>query len=313
MTRRVIWFATFLVLTLGFPGLAQDRDDVPPRPDEKRWDMLTERFEFWVRAQGLFFGNFFQATGGREEEDVAALLGEVGTSVRLTDALATYASFNYLKYEDEGLDSSHGFRLGLRGEARPHAFDVNYDQQMDRPTFDVGDVFDRADVRRIAGEYSNRVTSRWQVTLDAEAEEQEFDLTPARDNDFAGLGAAIRYRGWRRFSPEIGYRVGDRDVTDSTQSYDQTDLYLQVRSPLSPAVYASARIRSRAREYSTENTSSSNFGREDDRIQLSGYADVRLREPLTLNLYGSWEDVDSNLPGRDFSATLFAAGLTYRF
>jgi hypothetical protein len=304
-----------VLLTCRVPSFAQDRDDAPPRPDEVRLDALAERFEFWVRAQGLFFGNFFQATEGREEDDVSALLGEVGTSARLTrsGSLAAYGSVNYLAYQEEGLDSSHGFRVGMRGEARPHAFDVYYDQQMDRPTFDVGDVFDRADVRRIAAEYSNRVTRRWQVTLDGEAEDQEFDLTPNRDNEFAGFGAAVRYRGWRRLSPEIGYRVGDREVADPTQSYDQSDLYLQLRSPITPAIYASVRLRSRARDYSTGNTGSSNFGRKDDRIQLSGYVDLRLRDPLTLNLYGSREDVDSNLPGRDFATTLFAAGVTYRF
>lgn len=315
MTQRMILFLTFVLLALGAPASGQDRDDTPPRPDEVRGLSTAERFDFWVRAQGLLFGNFFQATGGREEEDVSALLGEVGTSLRLTrsGSLAAYGSVNYLGYQDEGLDSSHGFRVGVRGEARPHAFDVYYDQQMDRPTFDVGDVFDRADVRRLAGEYSNRITRRWQVTLDAEAEEQNFDLSPNRDNEFVGAGAAIRYRGWRKFSPELGYRAGEREVNDPTQTYDQSDLYLQIRSPISPAVYASVRIRSREREYSTENPSSSNFGRADDRLQLSGYADVRLRDPLILNLYGSWEEVDSNLAGRDFTTTLFAAGLTYRF
>ncbi|HVR43496.1 MAG TPA: hypothetical protein VMS56_08630 [Thermoanaerobaculia bacterium] len=315
MVRRSGFLVSILMVVLAVPALAQERDRRPPRPDAVRPpDPSTPLFEWWLRGQGLLFGNFFQATESEAEEDVAALLGEVGMSVDLRRGfpLRAYGSVNYLRYDDEVLDSSHGLRVGVRSDGRPHAFDVYVDGQRDRPTFDVGDVFARADVTRLAGEYSYRVTREWQVTVDGELEQQEFDLTPLRDNEFAGLGVAVRYRGWD-FSPEIAYKAGTREVDDPTQSYDQTDFHLQVRSSLTPRVYMSVRLRSREREYRTDQMTSSNFGRADDRIQLSGYLDIRLLGPLALNLYGSWEDVDSNLEGRDFASTLLAAGLTWRF
>ncbi|HUG06687.1 MAG TPA: hypothetical protein VMQ78_09110 [Candidatus Limnocylindria bacterium] len=314
MMRRFL-IPVVLVLAAATAVSAQDSEQTPPRPDQGRREPVSRLFESWLRGQMLLFGNFFQATEGGEEEGVAVLLAEVGTSVRLTRSgpLRAYGSVNYLRYDDEALDSSRGFRLGVRSAGRPHAFDVYYDRQLDRPTFDVGDVFDRADIDRIAGEYSNRLTRAWQVTVDVERERQRFDLSPGRDNDFLAAGAAVRYRGWRALSPEIGYRAGEREVEDARQSYDQRDLYLQLRGAAGPSIYWSARYRDRTREYLTADIASSNFGRADDRHQIAGYVDITLRDRLVLNLYGAWEEVDSNLPRRDFDTTLFAAGLTYRF
>jgi hypothetical protein len=298
----------FLILTMNTELLAQKRGDQPPRPDEKEPMPMSARFDSWIRGQGFLFQNFFQASEGEVEEDVTALQGEIGTAFKVSPArpLEVYGSLNYLRYDDEGLDTSQGFRVGARSAGNPHLFDVFFDQQKDRPTFDVGDVFDRADVGRLYGEYGYRVTRDWQVTVRGESERQKFDLTPLRDNDFLGFGGSVRHRGSRVFSPEIGYHAGRRDVDDETESYDQRDLFFQVRSALTPAIYWSARYRYRTREYI-------NRIREDDRNQISGYVDFKILPPLSLTLYGSWEDVDSNLEGRDFDTNMIMAGLTYRF
>lgn len=298
----------FLVLTMNTALLAQKRGDRPPRPDEKEPPPISSRFESWIRGQGLLFGNFFQASDAAAEEDVTALQGEIGTAFRVSPAmpLEVYGSLGYLRYDDEVLDSSPSFRVGVRSDGRPHSFDVFFNQQNDRPTFDVGDTFDRADVGRLYGEYGYLVTRDWQVTVRGESERQKNDLTALRNNDFLGFGGSVRYRGSRVFSPEIGYTAGRRDVDDETETYDQRDLFFQVRSALTPAIYWSARYRYRTREYINEI-------REDDRNQISGYVDFTILPPLALTLYGSWEDVDSNLAGRDFDTTLISAGLTYRF
>ncbi|MCA1732774.1 MAG: outer membrane beta-barrel protein, partial [Acidobacteria bacterium] len=298
----------FLILTMNTELLAQKRGDQPPRPDEKEPAPISSRFESWIRGQGMLFGNFFQASDPALEEDVTALQGEIGTAFQVSPAvpLELYGSLSYLQYDDEALDSSPGFRVGVRSDGRPHAFDLSFSQQNDRPTFDVGDTFDRADVSRLYGQYGYRVARDWEVTVRGESEWQKNDLTPFRDNDFLGFGGSVRYRGSRVFSPEIGYTAGRRDVDDETQSYDQQDLFFQVRSALTPAIYWSARYRYRTREYINEI-------REDDRNQISGYVDFTILPPLALTLYGSWEDVDSNLEGRDFDTTMVMAGLTYKF
>lgn len=306
-TGRIICML-FLTLTMNTALLAQARRDQPPRPDEKESAPVSSRFESWIRGQGMLFGNFFQASDSALEEDVTALQGEIGTAFQVSPAmpLELYGSLSYLQYDDEALDSSPGFRVGVRSDGRPHSFDLSFSQQNDRPTFDVGDTFDRADVSRLYGEYGYRVVPDWEVMFRGESERQKNDLTPFRDNEFLGFGGSVRYRGSRVFSPEIGYNAGRRDVDDETQSYDQQDLFFQVRSALTPAIYWSARYRYRTREYINEI-------REDDRNQISGYVDFTILPPLALTLYGSWEDVDSNLEGRDFDTTLVSAGLTYRF
>ena len=265
-------------------------------------------FGFWLKGQALLYGNFFQAPEGTPEEDVLAGLAEVGASYRVsrTMPLRVYGSYNYLKYDDEVLDKSDGFRAGLRLEGRPHAFDVYAEKLNDRPTFDVGDVFDRADIRTVAGEYSYRFLDDWQASVDGELQEQSLELTPARDNDYHAAGAAIRYRGFRAFSPEIGFRTGTRDVNDDTLSYDQRDLYLQVRSNLTPALYLSVRYRDRERQYDA-------IGREDSRRQLAAGLDWTSSPNLTWNFYYAHENTDTNLAGHDFDTSLLLAGLTWRF
>ena len=260
----------------------------------------------WVRLDALRYGNFFQATGGAPEEDVLALLGEVGGNLHFSKDLRAYASYQYLHYDQSSLDKSDGFRIGLQSEGQPHAFNVYAEKLRDRPTADVGDVVDRAGITSLAGEYSYRFLEDWQASIDGEVQQQEFELTPARDNDFHSLGAAIRWRGSRLFSPEIGYRTAERDVDDPTFSYDQDDLYLQIRSALSPDLYVSVRFRDRDRSYP-------NSGREDQRRQIAAAADWSTSRNLTWNFYYSFETVDVNLADSDFDTSLLMAGITWRF
>ena len=264
-------------------------------------------FGFWLKGQALLYGNFFQAAEGTPEDDVLAGLAEIGASYRLsrTTPLRVYASYNYLKYDDELLDKSDGLRAGLRLEGRPHAFDAYFEALKDRPTFDVGDVFDRADINTVAGEYSYRFADDWSASVDGELQEQSFELTPSRDNNYYAVGAAVRYRGFRPFSPEIGYRAGDRDVSDSVLSYQQRDLYLQIRSNPTPDLYLSLRFRDRERDY--------NLGREDTRRQIAAGVDWTTSPHLTWNFYYAHENTDTNLAGRDFDTSLLMAGLTWRW
>lgn len=309
---------TFLVVSFlmaAVPVVAQEsRDDREQSRSAREGDDTTSMWSFWLRGQGQFHENFFQATEGREEEDVFAALGEVGAGLRFTEnsPLQAYGAVNYLHYDFENLDSSTGIRVGLRSNGRPHSFDVYGEQLSDRPTFEVGDEFATADIRTFAGEYAFRFVEQWQISFDGELQEQEIELAPTRDNDFNSLGAAVRWRPSRLFSPEIGYRTGERQVVDERLSYEQDELYLQVRSSLTPAVYLSVRLRDRQREYTTDVVNASNFGREDDRQQISAALDWTLSRAVVLNFYGSQENVDTNREGGDFDTATYVAGVTLR-
>lgn len=307
-------FVTTLLIVLAPVLIAQE--EVEESKEMQSEARLMDRFDVWLKGQGLLFNNFFQASEGRQGVDVEAIYAEAGAYFRMDTRypLRAYLSGNTVQYQEDGLDSSEGLRVGVRGDGRPHSFDAYFDYQMDRPTFDVGDVFDRADVSTLSAQYGYRVDRDWEVKIRGQFQDQSFDLTPSRDNEFSELGGAVRFRGFSRiFSPEIGFVMGERDVDDPASSYDQDETYLQVRSAISPRLYASARLRFRDRTYVTANPGSSNFGRSDDRWQLSGYADYELLEALTLNFYFAYEDVDSSIVGRDFDTSMLMAGVTYHF
>ena len=287
---------------LALPLAAQKPDDVgkqkQPQPEGREW-------EFWVRGNGQSFANFFQAPEGQPEETVTAFGAEVGASARLTGPLRVFGHVNYIHFNESTLEGSPAFRLGLRGDLRPHAFEVYAEQLSNRPSFEL-DEFVGADVTRLAGEYSYRFLDDWQASVDAELEQQDLGGAPGRDNQYAGVGAAIRWRGSRIFSPELGFRTGERDVDDNIQSYGQSEVYLQVRSQLTDALYLSGRIRQRKRDYA-------NQPREDERRQFAASADYTLTPNWVLNFYGATEDNDTSVADRDSSWGFFLAGVTYKF
>lgn len=295
-----------VLLLIGLPLLAQE---ATPDEDSDRPGVRTE-----LRLNGWMFENFFQASEPADEEDVSALGAELRVAAGGRSGWAPYIRGNYLKYDDEGLDSTYGARLGTEFNSGAHSFDVYADHQLDRPTFDIGDVFDRADVTTVNAEYHNRFTRAWEAGIEAQYQQQSFQELTSKDNEYTGFGASVRYRGFgSMFSPEIGFAMGERDVDDPTETYDQTETYIQLRSAPTAALYLSLRYRMREREYSTGDPLSSNFSREDDRKQWALSADWRLSPRFTLNGYFADETAESTRVGRDFNTTLYMLGLTIGF
>ena len=296
--RKTVFLTVILIA-----GLAAAQEQPP---QQQQPPAQQDPWQFWVRANAQLYDNFFEAPNGRPQDDVTALFGEAGASVGFAKSFRAYGQVNYLHYDEEGLDSSPGFRVGLRGDAHPHSFDVYAEDLRNRPTFDVGDEFDRADIRTLAATYEYRSSHDWSAGADGELQQQNFKITTSRDNDFRSAGASVRWRGSRLFSPEVGVRFGNRDVDDDRLSYGQRDVYLQIRSSLTPKLYLSGRYRNRKRDYD-------NLGREDKRNQITLSADYTLVPNLILNLYGSHETTGVNQPNRDFKTALYVAGLTWRF
>lgn len=309
--KKKILFSVALSLSMAFSLAAQRPADDPRQTDDPTREREERRWQFRVKGAGHVYDNFFQVSG--DGETVTALNAEVGASLAIAAATRLYGSVNAIRFDEEGLGTARGVRLGISRQARPHAFDVFADYAADRPSFDVGDEFDRATIRMIAGEYSYRFAEDWQVSFDGELQRQEYELTMNRDNRYGGAGAAIRWRGNRRFSPEIGLRVGDRDVDDTDESYGQRDAYLQIRSSVTPDLYLSLRFRDRSRDYDAASPAASNFGREDTRRQVAFTAVYSLTPAVDVDLYATRERVDSSRAGRDFETGLFVLGLTWKF
>lgn len=290
------------LLLLALPLSGQTPDDTGARTQVEE---TTRDWEFWVRGNGQLFENFFQSPEGQPEETVTALGTEIGASTRLTGALRAFGHVNYIHFNDDTLEGSPAFRVGLRSDLRPHAFQIYAEQLSNRPSFDL-DQFVGADTTRVAGEYSYRFLGDWQASAEGEVESQDVGGTGDRDNRYVGVGASIRWRGSRRLSPELGFRTGDREVDDPRQNYGQNEVYVQVRSQTTERLYLSARLRQRLREYE-------NVAREDTRRQFSLSADYALTPVWVLNFYGAREHNDTNVAGRDATWGFYSAGVTYRF
>ncbi len=297
-----------VVSALAFPLLAQERG-TRNEPDESDAALQSE-----LRLNGWRFDNFFQASDPALEQDINALGAELRFARGGDTGWLPYFRANYLDYDDEALEASYGARIGARLASRPHRFEIYLDHQLDRPTFDIGDVFDTADVTTLVADYGLRVTDSWELGLQGEAQQQSFNVLETKDNDFRGLGASLRYRGFGSlFSPEIGYGAGEREVDDPAETYDQTETYVQVRSAPAETVYLSLRYRMREREYTTGDIAASNFAREDDRDQWSLTADWRMLPRLTWNLYWAAEDAQSTRVAREFDTQTVLLGLTIGF
>lgn len=301
-------------LSLALPGLAvaQDPSDQPSSArDRERASAPSERrFRLDLRLNGLLFDNFFQAPDGAPQEDVEAYAAELRLAVPFSEAVESYANLQYTTYEDP-LDPSQGAMVGLRSSGQPHGFDLFVEYVTDRPTADIGDLVEQADVGRVVGEYNFRPTPAWQLSALAEVQRQDFALRNGKDNTFAEAGPAVRYRGFgSAFSPEIGATFGDREADDPAEDYRQQDLFLKIRSAPADWAYLTLRYRYRTRDYSTDDPLASNFEREDTRNQWVATADLRTGDVLTWNLYYSYEDADSTRETRVFTTSLFAAGVT---
>lgn len=293
--------------------LASSASPAPAATDQP--DGLGKRLRSEIRFFGMLADNFFQAPEGVAKEEVASgrVEGRVALALPGDGAWEVYGHGRVTSYEGS-LEQSSGLGVGLRYDRRPRSLDLDVRFEQDRPTLDVGDEFDRADVLRLAGEYSHRLTDDWEVTGLAEVERQEFDLVRGKDNDLFGAGGAVRYRGWGYLvSPEIGVELGGRNAVDPNQDHDQRDVWIKLRSVPAPPVYLSLRYRLRRRDYSVGSPAASNFDREDERRQWTLGADVKTGERLTWNLYYSYQDAESTKASRTFTSQFLGLGVTVGF
>ena len=307
-TRTTLLLAALLALPAG--AAAQLGEEEPSAPGDP-----APRYRLEARFGALMFDNFFQAPAGAPEESVDAGRVEARLSAPLgrEGALSGYGRLRDTAY-GSGLDDSPGATAGLRWDGERHQAEVYLDYERDRPSFDVGDGFERADTLTMAGEYSWRPVRDWQLSALGEVQDQEFAVTRGRDNRLAAAGAAVRYRGWGYLiSPEIGVTVGARDADDPNEDHDQDDYWLKLRSIPAPPVYLSLRYRYRVRDYTVGSPAATNFGREDTRRQWTLAADVDTVEWLTVNLYYAYEDADSTKPSRRYETQLLGVGVTVGF
>lgn len=286
-----------LVVAAALPLIAQPADSDTPR----LWRSELE-------LQYYRFGNFFQAREGQPEETLNGYGAEYRAAYRAhPDSPDFYAHLNVLNYAGDHGQTGYGGRLGIAHYGSIHQYNVYLDRQENGFAFDVGDRTAAATVTSLGGSYVYRFVKNWQAGVDGYFEKQRFDIETGFENDYKSAGAQIRYRGFGRiFQPRLGVGLGNRDVRDEDESYDERYWYAQINSVPHPRVTASLRYRSRMRDYAQS-------AREDTRNQWRLNAQVRQSERISWTGSYTRESVDDNRAGRDFDTDTLFAGVIVGF
>jgi len=277
------------------------------------WAQTAAPVDAQIRFNATFNDNFFLSAANAPGDNVWARNVEAWVAKRATAGEAVpFGRFELVSFSS--LQAAGALGGGVRQERKEYGFVVEGGYQWNRPRFEVGDEFERADITGIDGEYSRHVTEHVEIKAMADLFHESYEIRPLKNNNLYNLGGAVRYRGFgSEFSPEIGWLRGGRNADDPNEDYAQRQFYIQVRSAALPSTYLSVRFRRRARDYSEEQPGLSNFGREDRRNQWTMYADVTATPHVVINLSYWHERAHSTRIEREFSAQALGFGVTYRF
>jgi cellulose synthase/poly-beta-1,6-N-acetylglucosamine synthase-like glycosyltransferase len=266
-----------------------------------------------VRFNASVNDNFFQAATNAPGDTVWARAFEARIARQgQRGETIPFGRFELVSYS--GLDPASALIGGVTRDGARTAYAVQGGFQLNRPRFDVGDEFERADIVGMDAEYGRRVSPELEIKALGQWFHEAYEVKPVKNNHVVNVGGAVRFRGFGSgFSPEAGWLWGRRAASDGNEDYGQRQLYVQVRSSAVPSTYLSVRFRRRLRDYSTDLSRESNFGREDRRNQWTVYGDVTLTPHVIVNLSYWHERANSTRAGRGFDAQAFGLGMTYRF
>jgi hypothetical protein len=288
-----------LVLSLAAAGdaAAQNRPEImTPWPEVSGY----------IRMGGILFENFFQLPDNLPRQDLWAGMLELRVEDHLghDGGFRAYIRADLLEFQHRGL--SPGLLGGFRRVEGLHRFDASLSAQWNRPRFDTGDTPQQANILVGNASYS-LVVSSLEVAAMAEYLGESPKLRTAQDSVSRDAGVAIRYSAFRRrISAEVGVMQGTREAGDLAQGYTQETRWVAVRTSAVPRVYLSGRYRTRVRDYTIEDARSRNFGRQDQRRQLTGYVDIALWGNLVWNLSGGVEEAESTRKTSAFRSKQFA-------
>lgn len=288
---------TFLLLLITMPVLAQREESPQEQPLRSS-----------VELQFHNFGNFFQAREGIREQSVNALSAAYRAFwSRAGNSPDFYARVAARRYSGGASETSYSGQIGASNYGSTHWWDVSLERTENGYAFEVEETLASADITALFAHYSYPVTSDWRLGADGYFERTRFDVETGFENDYQSLGAQVRYGGFGDLlEPRFGYSVGERDVRDATDSYDERSWYVELRSEPAATIDVALRYRQRSRDYQT-------IDRAEDRAQW------RLRGELQQNEHISWaasytdEQVDSSLEGRDFDRSTAYIGVIYGF
>jgi len=160
--------------------------------------------------------------------------------------------------------------------------------------------------------FSRRWNRRLRTRLGYQFSHEAFLRTSEKDSDIHKVRGDIRYRFHKLFTPGIGFELSFRR-SGAGRSYNQGGPFLLVGSRITKALRADLRYRYRFRDYSTDDPSSSNFGREDNKHDVRLRARYKLTDNWLPFLYFRYKNSDSTRTTRTYDTTEVGLGTSFRF
>lgn len=302
------------ILTLAAPaGLAgQTADSVATAEEEPTTQPSSSvPLELEVRGTAGYFGNFFQAPQEEEQESVRAMTGEARVIRPFASGSYAFAAASGTLYSQ--FDPGSNLLAGFGWSAWPHLLEAYAGYRWHTPRLDVGDTLGFANLLYLHAGYSVRAARIIQLEALVDYYDEAHGQRPERNNTFLDLGGAIRYRGLGGIlSPEVGVAFGARDVDVDTEDLDQRTVWITLHSKPTPTLSLRLRYRNRFREYSVDDVTALNFGREDRRHEIALASTLRLRDDLGWTVYYSLQHATSTRASRNFDAHYIQTGVEYR-
>jgi hypothetical protein len=308
--------------------LARERRASPPRlqPDEvatvgpSSADVYVparqrdggRRFETSLRVSGTSHDNFFEAGDDEPQAAMKAAEAEALLSWRPAPERRHRIYLQATRTELEDLPATDAFRLGVRFDHRRHMLDFSSRLQHGYAVRDLdGDAPEPVERRSFAGRYQLRPVPSWSLELTGELEEERPTLA-TRNADTVGVAIAARYRGFARFTPEVGALWAERTAVSASREYDERGGFLKLRFAASERLAFEVRGRQRERAFTISDRQARNFDRVDVGRDLSAAAHLLVLDDVVLSLRYEVEENDSSREGRSYSASRFGLGVGLR-
>ncbi len=165
----------------------------------------------------------------------------------------------------------------------------------------------------LTAEYQRRLSRNWRARGSYVFSRQTFSEFNERDLSIHQVNGDLRYRVSRYFSPGAGFEYQRGNAESANFSYTRPALVLLATSDVKGVAYMSFRYRFSKRDYGTQDVTSSNFGREETRHDVSFYSTVKLGGGFSLFGFYYHTDNNSNRASRSFTSYETGLGLFYRF
>jgi hypothetical protein len=301
----------------------QNREDRPGQNTSSPRRSSDSRYHVEFGVLPRYNNNFFQASDGEPRTSVVitTLSGNVGYDFVRRDRskLAGEVRVRRNIFSDLENADSTDVDLSLAYEFGPNRLELTYfvtprrlSSFEDDPVSSINNTIFNS-VNGASLQYARRLTRRVRTRASYEFAREIYTAIKERDLARHRFSTDVRYRVRPFFTPGIGYEYSQNSARSEIFNRRSNALLLLVGSNIKERLTMGFRYRYSVRDYTTNNFTSSNFGRQDRRHDVNLNATVNLHKGFSLNGFVSTIDSNSSRITRSFNTYETGIGLFYRF